>query len=535
MHLLKFRKTGPAILFILGALILLLLLNAAMKNTFEFDPDEGTYLVIAKLSLQGFKLYSQIWNDQPPLFTELLSSWFRIFGASAYSGRFFNLIFSLFLLWGLYRIIKLRSGSSAALAAGIFLILSQGFLRLGISIMPGLPSLTLAVLSLYSATIYSGSKSKPALFISSAFMAFALATKFSSIILAPSVFLEIGRAEEKTDRPFPARPKNFILPFFWLISSLVFYICFMWPYFYLNLNLFAEQLFSPHLAKLNIPGADFNVIFAQLLLDYDLVLLGAVAVFTNLRSGARRNILLPAVWLGLAITCFVIHRPIWYHYYLLVSIPLCWLAAVALGQFLERKNGKNPKRFLYYLSFALVVLAMARIPFKFIDGCLILKEPPIGEEKRILDLISKFKKDGQWMFTDLSIFAFSSNILVPPETAVLTQKNPPTTKLAASVLKKYKPELILLGRFTDYDRQMISEIQKDYRKESEITIFRPGSFPVSSWLPIAVFLTPRIQYPVNKWLRRLNWQPKILITERIGFFYTQNLTLFIRKNNADQF
>ena len=519
MRLITLRKNGLLVLAVAGVLTLGLLLNASMKSAFEFDPDEGTNLVKTKLYLEGYSLYQQIWSDQPPFFTVLLALWFKIFGPSAYSGRILVLIFSIILVWGLFQTIRKRSNNFIALIACALLILSPDFIRLSGSIMVGLPSLAFAVLSLYCAVRYSDSGQKVLLLLSAAFMALSLSTKLSGFLLIPSVLLELsGRACEK-QKAFPGFKLPFVPLLLWLISGLFIYLFLTAAFFYPDSSLFSEQLLNPHLAKQNLAYPDFTLIFKMLAQDYDIFLLAVIAVATNLRPKNRPAIILPAAWMGIAALALIVHRPFWYHHYPLVFLPACWLAAIASGQLLMKTKIKKTKTVLYYVISGLIILAAVRIPLKFIDVCLSLKQRPAGQEKIILDLISKFKKDSRWIFTDLPIFAFNSNMLVPAEAAVLTDKRIPTAELTAAVLKKYNPGLILLGRFNSYDPRMISVIQKDYRKETETSIsWRLPSNTAYCWQPIAVLLPSRMQAPVDK---------------RLSCFYSQKITLYVRKNNQN--
>jgi hypothetical protein len=534
MRPLTLKRTGFAILLAVGIFCLWLMLNATMKNTFELDPDEGTNLIKTDLYLKGYNLYKQIWSDQPPLFTVMLSFWFKLFGTGTYYARLLALLFSLSLLWGLYLTIRIRANRQTALAACIFLLFSSGFLRLSISVMIGIPSLALAIYALYNAAVFSQSRSRTRLFLSAAFMSLSLLTKFSGIVLAPLILSEITFPQEPDHLKVPGRKNSLMPAIIWLGISLAIYFFVLGVFLYPDLSLFYQQLFQPHLAGQNIPNANFTVIIKSLARDLDIVLLAITAICFNLFSKNYRIIILPAVWLGIAIPSLVIYKPVWYHHYLLVSIPVCWLAGIVFVQFIQKIKTEKRKTPFFYLAAALVILAAVRAPLKFQDALTFMKQAPMGEEGKILDLISRFKKNSTWIFTDLPIFAFNSRILVPPETAVLTLKRLPTAKSVELALKKYKPELVLLGRFTDYDREIISGVENDYHKEREILIRRPVTNTVCLWQPISTFLPSQIQLSAGKRLKHLNWNLKIPIVKPLSYFYYQRFILYTLKTNAGQ-
>jgi hypothetical protein len=68
------------------------------RATFEMDLDEGVNLMKGMLVVRGYPLYSQIWSDQPPLFTQLLAILFRLVGFEV-NAAVLVLVLSAILLW----------------------------------------------------------------------------------------------------------------------------------------------------------------------------------------------------------------------------------------------------------------------------------------------------------------------------------------------------------------------------------------------------------------------------------------------------
>jgi hypothetical protein len=516
--------TAVALIFGLAAR-----LNSGMKNIFEFNPDEGTNIIKAELLLKQYSLYKQIWSDQPPLFTALLSGWFKIFGASAYSGRILVSLFSALLLLGLYLTIRLRTDKFTAGVACALLILSAEFIRLSGSIMIGLPSLSLAVLALYNATVFSYSGRKTPLFLSAAFMALSLLTKFFTFFLIPLILWELACSRPEARKTFAAGKTSIAAPALWLAIGALIYFTVIAAYFYPDFKLFNEQLFRVHLAKQKIPYADFTLMFKPLMQDCIIALLAIVAIITNLFA-KNRTIIFPASWLASAVLLLSQYRPIWYHYYLLGAIPLCWLAAIAIGQFPKSLKQKKPKSFLGYLTAALIIAAIIKVPLALYSASVSLKRSLIEDEKEVLGLLTRHKGNSEWILTDLPIFAHATGLLVPPETAVLTPKRPPTAKLIAPVLEKYKPDMVLLGNFKHYDPRLISVIRAGYRQEPEIQIHRPEPNMALCWSPIAGFLPNQMRISAERRLKKLIWGLKIPAIKHLPGFRHQDITLYIRKD-----
>ncbi|MCI0521314.1 MAG: hypothetical protein L0Z70_13795, partial [Chloroflexi bacterium] len=51
------------------------------RERFEFDTDEGITAMTAQLTAHGYRLYDEVWSDQPPLFRLMLGLVFRFLGA----------------------------------------------------------------------------------------------------------------------------------------------------------------------------------------------------------------------------------------------------------------------------------------------------------------------------------------------------------------------------------------------------------------------------------------------------------------------
>jgi len=99
-----------------------------------------------------------------------------------------------------------------------------------------------------------------------------------------------------------------------------------------------EQLVQTHLGQSDKEGLpNFkNLEYLRYMIsqDYDYVFLafiGSLAIFLK----KQREGLFPLTWLGAAILILLNHKPIWYHYYPLISIPIAWLAAYGVALLLD--------------------------------------------------------------------------------------------------------------------------------------------------------------------------------------------------------
>ncbi len=561
MRLIDLKRTNFAAILILGLFISGLILFPPIKETFEYNPDEGLDAMKASLWLKGFSLYKQIWSDQPPLFTVMLAGWFKIFGASFYHGRILVLLFMGLLLWTFHQTIRLRQGGFCAWCACVFLVLSVSFLRLGSSIMLGLPSWALAMTAVYLLAVYKKNRSDLCLFLSGLFMALSLQTKFSPAFLLPAILLELkepggpGISSSKN-------PLHGLLPaFFWLIITAFFYSVIAFVFFYPDLSLFAEQLFKPHMARLDLPKNDLLVIGRMLSQDIDIALWALAGIMINLR---RKNseITLPFLWLCLSVAVLAVYRPIWDHYYLFLSLPLSWLAgtgvvslmaeSAANGQAAARPALKKARAPIKIFIAALVLLSIAAVPLKFIRTKNSLWGETNAGQREILKLISGQKERVSWIATDMPGYAFYSGMPVPPEIAVATVKrrfaNGLSGELFIRTLQKYRPELILLGEFQDYPLAVMSYINENYLSYSRSLVsartkgyFSPSVFAAVSRDYIGRYLPPRLRATRSRWFHDLIWRKLRVCHIRIflsgtgtreSYSADTNINIFLRKDKS---
>ena len=90
------RICGPK--SVLGLLAIAWLLNQKFPKLidhYSFHPDEGFNLIKGMLIAKGFRLYSDIWSDQPPLLSYIFAGLYRIFGNAVPVYRAFVLAVSI--------------------------------------------------------------------------------------------------------------------------------------------------------------------------------------------------------------------------------------------------------------------------------------------------------------------------------------------------------------------------------------------------------------------------------------------------------
>ncbi len=497
------QKNILLIVILIAVFLNAVLLTPTIKQAFEYNTDEGTDLMKALLFQKGYALYTEIWNDQPPLFTVIISFWIKLFGTSIQQIRILGTLFSIILLFSLFKIVKIKKGKVCAFITIILLLSSTAFLRLSAGLMLGMAAFSFAILSILCVVYYEKFPQKRLLILSGFFMALSLQTKLYATFLIPLILLEISFFSNAKTKTATNTLSTLLL---WVSSLALTYLSIIILFFKNDFSLLIEQLIAPHAARININKANFSVIWKMLIADYGITLLALLSSFTIILKKNRKLFLFPLLWAFSALIILMIHKPIWHHYYIFISIPFCWLAAIRINDFfhigiLKKRVVKNNHPgfiniCIHWITGILIILILFELPHTYNKIVKSLNKNIVKEEKEIINIISKYKTTSQWLVTDRPIFAYYTNMLVPPELILVSHKRNFTSLSAQEYfikkLKKYNPGLILLNKSNYYGQDAINYIEDNY-----INIYN-GTVPIRVWRNKSLRTYPHGPYSLFK-------------------------------------
>ncbi|MCW6038216.1 glycosyltransferase family 39 protein [Spirulina subsalsa FACHB-351] len=445
-----------------------------IREVFQFDTDEGQEMIKTLLYQQGFSLYSEIWSDQPPLFTLILDQWLKIWGNSILAARCLILCFATFLIWTFAQLLRLTVGNLYALLGAFFLAISCNFFRLSVSVMIGLPALAFALLSIYSLFEYlEQEKKRYWLVFSGLFFGISLQLKMFTILLLPLIltYLLLFSLRQK---PQSLNTQNWATSKIWMILCpislflLALTLIYILPFLVIP-QLSLQQVFQQHIdTDLKSVFARENSILDTLVMylqELDYTLLAALTIPSLLRVKNLEIKQFPLFWLILATVMLLNHKPIWYHHAQLISIPLTWLAVMSIKSALEtlekypislaikqRKYRQIIPRNLavYFLIFSLAVIPV-KLTITYLNNQSLLRASQ--QENTILQDLIKTYPNTQWLFTDIPMYAVYAHWQVPPEIATLSRKRVASDEFTREYLDqlilKYQPEQVLMARFPE--------------------------------------------------------------------------------------
>ena len=137
----RLNRRPAVVLMILLSVFSLIQSCLPLRTAVQIGADEGFELAKATLCLNGYKLYSEVWNDQPPLHTFLITQVVKHLSPSILGPRLVTSTFTVLLLSSVFFIGLRVSGLLVAALTSSLLIASPGFLELSSSCMVEVPAL----------------------------------------------------------------------------------------------------------------------------------------------------------------------------------------------------------------------------------------------------------------------------------------------------------------------------------------------------------------------------------------------------------
>jgi 4-amino-4-deoxy-L-arabinose transferase-like glycosyltransferase len=475
------RRFGPALALL--AFFLTVLTIGLATHPFEYDTDEGLNLIKAMLLGRGYSLYSQIWSDQPPVFTYLLAWWFKLTGPSVTAGRVLVLGFSCLLLISLYNTVRtIEASRLRAFVAAAMAGLCAWYSYHSFAVMIGLPALGLGVCALWLA---AQSRLRGNMFLAALagiLMALSLQTKLFTAVFVPSLIVLLLA-------PIPNLPQSPMRTRLALLVAMLVCCAAVFLGIWLLAHEPALQIVSTHTTVSDLPDEPRPTkVYTVMRRDWALSLLAVLSIALIRRKNVWQH-LLPLLWLVVAAIALQMHNPVWRHHSLLLTIPAAWAGALALVWLW------NATRFKW-LRCAGIALACYIVVFgiRNIARLTLFDIPPearqdIRAREELLARVKQCQSHTQWLFSDLPMVAFRAGIPTPPSVAVVSVKRMNAGQLSdadiVDAVGKYHPEQIAIGR-VPFSADVIKYFDEHYRlmwQEGKVSHYLRADLPGATTQP----------------------------------------------------
>jgi 4-amino-4-deoxy-L-arabinose transferase-like glycosyltransferase len=426
-----------------------------LGTALEFVADERYEVIKGFLCSKGFVLYQQIWNDQPPVLTMVLSAAFKFWGPTILTARLVAAGFGLALFAVFYGLVRQRSPLGCALLATFFLLASPGVLLLSASVMLEVPTIATALLSAWLVRQWCERRHWGWLLAGGAAMGLALQIKLTAVVVLPAILVQIlinSRADFEW-RWVKARLREGVL-FGTALVVIFLLIGFTWGHGSLGTS------FRSHLAEHSAAGlgspSDFPFDLRVPVQHFDCVVPALTGLVLLVKRRDWRQVLFPTVLLATVSLIHAVHRPWWNYYYLHFAVPLAWLAGWTLVEIIAAgsRSLTGPFQALALRTWkgaalcALAALFLARSETRLEAGVRQMRESPKTNASAVLATMRRYAPQTHWAYAEPVIYPFHARLLVPPELAVVMAKRAWSGQISIGemlkICERYKPEQILL-------------------------------------------------------------------------------------------
>lgn len=417
---------------------------------YEIDPDEGLNAIKALLFLHGHTLHGDVWSDQPPGFTVALAGWMKLVHMDAEFSRLIVPLYSVLLAVSLWSLVRASTSASFGLLATLLLLTSNRFARWSSALMIGLPALTLgtAAVACVAQACRSAKRRRTWLLVAGFLLSAGVFTKlFAALLVVPLVlilFLQENRSlrERITDITVVG------------ISSVVSLLALTAIFAPTIFTTGWPQLLLPHLAARDHPhtGQNMSVLAPILRSDRLMLYLAVSSLLALLRNW--RTTLPPLAWAALGFWWMYNHQPLWPHHYVLLAIPLAWLAGLG-AHALVMIAVRESKFVLCAVMLLALLIVVVRIGSQSLNRLQRVSKPQFNQlNVHVIANVKKFSRPGEYLLTDRPIYAFYAGVPVVPRYAVVSAKRRRAGRLRPDAFARYlatsRPAVFLLARFKDF-------------------------------------------------------------------------------------
>lgn len=452
----RLAKVAP-VFFVTGTLVLLLCL-IPFRTAVTLGGDEGMEFCKATLMWLRPDLLPRMWNDQPLLYTAILSRLFALFGPEAWLARLLTLGSTGVLLLSMLALLPAGSKWPGQVSCILLLISWRSVPELTMSAMCELPALSLALASAAAASRLRAFCLGPAL--SGVLFALSLHIKLTAIIVLPALLVAAWFSGVR-------RPISWLV---WLgcavgTFSLLVYLTPGWSW-----DLVWNSHFEAKAALAKTAPSAYRLTWTSFLDVPAPVLAATVAAVTpRKRNHWGVELAFPLALLATAFGIHSVHRPWWWYYDLHFAIPFSMLGSFGFSVLWESafRRSLHDKTVLRAritpfapaagatIGSAVVALWVSfQLPY-FIQEVHRLRGGLKSEDSELINSVHGYAPNTVWAFArgpGLTV-AFAEGLLVPPELIILSKKRFWSQRITeAEVLQtvqQYEPELLLLPRQTE--------------------------------------------------------------------------------------
>jgi hypothetical protein len=442
-----------------------------LKDGLEYGGDENFELSKAVCYFNGFKLYEEIWSDQPPLYTLSLALVRTFFTDWIVVARVVSSVSLIALAGTLSFLVTRATNGAGGIVCVLLLLTAPRSAVLGVSAMQEIPSLALAVIAIYlycrtpGQTRYSGMLDVLVSITAAAAVLIKL-TAAVPILSAAAACLLLRQDWVSRKREFA---RIILIGAISLMLSALFWK-FLFPFNH------AKTILSSHLNLSGIRGplapGDFTPSRKILYSVFPHIVTAAAGIKFSIRYGISREGMVAIVWVVANVLIAMFHRPWWDIYWVSFVCPLAILSGIFFGYLLKfvkelPETCPFPMVLLFRAGASLWLMALIIAAFRVVENDISsLESEQAARKSERLQLLKTYNVAGNLSIISPQIIGIRAGCIQVPELAVLSFKRfwseQADSNMICNVVERRKPEFIALPAGGYLDKTLSQVIKTKY-------------------------------------------------------------------------
>ncbi len=467
----------------LGALIFFLW-QAAHLGGLRWDYDEGTYLATTRLIHQGCALYTEVAATHPPLFFYTLTGAFALPGNPIILGRLVILLFSMVGLLATAFMAQNLGGKWAGLLALILLAFHPTFWVYSRVITGNIPSLSMAMLSLWLLLQYQVRRHKGWLLASGTAMGLGLSIKFLPMYLLPLAPLLIFFIyHPQLTLNFKIDWKNLLLDIIlWGMSSLFIFLLLLIPFDHTAVwQSIVAIRFKSQSFQLEQPN--WLLVTANLFITFGGYSFLALTGIFYLWGKNRWQGVWMLSWIILNLLVLLNYSPLWPHFFVTLTFPFAILSGISLKFVWQHIQKLRQKQKDFSLLNALAIAGLLWLilitPKNMKTNLQFIIAPTPPGYLEVLDFLKQNANPNRYIITDEQLFFTLTDVRLPSELADTSNlrivTKPITTAELITLTEKYHPQFIIFGADRRFQHNLPDYVNWVSKRYTPASVDAPGT------------------------------------------------------------
>ena len=379
----------------------------------RWDYDEGVQAMEARLVLDGYSLYREVFSSDMPLFVGSLVCAFKLFGSSIEAARLVTLVYAIAGLLAVGLLARFLGDAWAGVAAALVLIISPPYFLGSRVCLEDIPSIGLAMAGLFLLCFYDRFKHFGWLALAGVVYGLALSLKLLPVVLLPLFILFAVRRNLRL-KPAWLQLLGQVATF---LGAVGLPLLLSFALFDFNEAMFDQLVRFPAQATTFYSWSrSRNWVYILYFFVKSHPGATALAVF-GVWAGAtsRRITIWPMVsWLLLMGSVLLFYVPLWSHLLVSLLFPLTVLSGIGFVEAVRSLRRRDRRPLERWASLLTLAVFLVSLPWTLVADVKALWAPSPASAVHAIEWIAESTPSDAFILTDEPLIPFVAGRRVPP-------------------------------------------------------------------------------------------------------------------------